>query len=123
MRVFEEVEEVSLAAILEKYMPGDRFYSTPQWRQLRAKVKKSWRLSGAPCHYCGGRLNWKIPRGTIVDHVIPRRKRPDLALVVSNLVVVCHPCNSKKAAWDEKERDIPEIGEDGFPVGSEWSKP
>jgi 5-methylcytosine-specific restriction endonuclease McrA len=103
-------------------MPGDSFYSTPAWRRLRSKVKKRWRIGGLPCHFCEQPLDWKQYRGLIVDHIINRKLRPDLALVESNLVVVHHACNSKKAAWEETERDIPEIGVDGFPVNSKWSE-
>ena len=103
-------------------MPGDPFYKTKQWRQLKMRVLANWRAAGKNCAYCGGTLDWSRRYSVIVDHKIPRKKRPDLALTESNLVVVHHPCNSKKAAWDENENK-PQIGADGFPVGSGWSKP
>lgn len=97
------------------------FYKSTVWVKLRNRVKANWRRQGLPCHYCGAALDWNGRFKVIVDHVIPRRQRPDLELMESNLVCVCHPCNSKKAAWDDKERDVPEIGVDGFPKTGEWS--
>lgn len=101
-------------------MPGDRFYKTKEWATLRAAVRKNWRLSGAPCYYCKGELDWKRRHAVSIDHIQNRKQHPELALVMSNLAAVCHTCNSKKAAWEEKDRGIPRIGVDGFPVGGGW---
>jgi hypothetical protein len=48
---------------------------------------------------------WGEPQdkpGTVinVDHIEPRKKRPDLALVLENLQVLCHECNHGKSNWD-----------------------
>lgn len=94
----------------------DPFYSSAAWRELRAKVRAKWRQAGQPpCPIC----RQPVTGTPIVDHVIPRRKRPDLALAESNLRVVCHPCNSKKAAWSDNSSKV-EIGVDGFPKGGSW---
>ena len=96
----------------------DPFYSSAAWRELRAKVRSKWRKAGQPpCPIC----RQPIKGVPVVDHVIARRKRPDLALAESNLRVVCHPCNSQKAAWEDNS-DRAKTGADGFPVGSGWSR-
>jgi 5-methylcytosine-specific restriction endonuclease McrA len=96
---------------------ADPFYASPAWAKLRSKVRASWRRAGSPpCPDCGQ----KITGLPVVDHIIARRKRPDLALVESNLRVICHPCNSRKGHWEDREDRGPEIGADGFPKGGGW---
>lgn len=94
----------------------DPFYSSAAWRDLRAKVRTKWRAAGQPpCPLC----KQPITGTPIADHIQPRRKRPDLALVESNIQIICHPCNSKKAMWSDNSTK-PETGLDGFPVGKGW---
>jgi 5-methylcytosine-specific restriction endonuclease McrA len=97
----------------------DAFYKTKQWAAVRDRVKANWRHQKLPCHYCGEPLDWSRRYGTIVDHVIPRHQRPDLAFTESNLVVVHHQCNSKKAAWSDRSSKVV-VGEDGYPEDSGW---
>lgn len=97
----------------------DKFYGTSKWKKISAKVKARWVKEGLPCYYCGHALV-KEDRLT-VDHVINRRKRPDLALNLNNLVVVHHACNTKKY-YEQEAKDVPMVGVDGFPINSEWSK-
>jgi hypothetical protein len=95
----------------------DGFYNTKDWWKLRAKVKKSWRVNGKPCHYCGKPLDWHSKHGVVVDHIINRRQRPDLALDINNLCCVHggkEACNTKKY-YNEESNDKPEIDADGFP--------
>ena len=98
----------------------EKFYQTAAWRKLKRRVMSRWKAEGRPCGYCGKELPWGQRFGVIVDHILNRKQHPHLAFVESNLMVVHHACNSKKAAWSEKD-DRPEIGADGFPIGSEWS--
>lgn len=96
----------------------DPFYSTPEWRRLRNRVKQKWFKNRLACFYCGE----PFMKGdkTIVDHRLNRKKHPEMAMVESNLVVVHHACNTRKYHKVES-RDIPETGEDGFPINSDWS--
>jgi len=91
------------------------FYSSAQWKRLAKQVKTAWLRHSMPCGYCKGPIN----RGerVIVDHVINRKQRPDLAFSLYNLQLVHHACNSKKYQFEETNAK-PEIGYDGFP--DEW---
>jgi len=88
------------------------FYSSKAWKEISAKVRKHWRATGKPCGYCG----LPIERGqrTIVDHIVNRRQAPHLALAPSNLQLVHHACNSKKASFIENNTKKP-VGYDGLP--------
>ena len=46
------------------------------------------------CYYCGGDAN-------TVDHLIPIKKDPHLAMEASNLVACCKRCNSAKGSRSE----------------------
>ena len=100
----------------------DGFYQSQPWRKLRSQVRAQWKAANRPCAFCNGRLDFTVRRGqraqAVVDHIEPRVKRPDLALTLSNLQMVCHSCNSKKASWVENNKVKP-TGLDGFPEG--WS--
>lgn len=92
---------------------ADPFYDSPAWRKLRAVVLKRDKWI---CQHCGVSCLGKKkgePRPH-VDHAIPRSKRPDLAMEVSNLRVLCVSCHSKHTRAEEMDR--PRIGVDGFPV-------
>ena len=93
---------------------AERFYNTKEWHRLRTKTKAHWRRSGQPCAYGHQPLDWADK--PTVDHIKNRLQYPHLALEPSNLCVVHHTCNSKKAAWVERN-DKPAIGLDGYPEG------
>ena len=79
-------------------MISNAFLVSFEWRQLRMVVLKK---RGARCECCGA-----SPHDGIVihvDHIKPRRKHPELALVESNLQVLCEVCNHGKGAWDETD--------------------
>lgn len=76
-----------------------RFYTTPDWRALRAKVI---RREGGICRECGVQIFRK--RDVTVDHIKPRSRYPELALDPSNLQVLCRSCNSSKGASVETEQ-------------------
>lgn len=97
-------------------MPGDGFYRSPAWKALRIKVLRRDRYicceCGKPC--LGRKKNGLQP---IIDHAISRRKRPDLSLDITNLVVMCQPCHNKKTyRSDVQSKKAVEIGVDGYPV-------
>lgn len=70
---------------------SDDFLSSYAWRSLRWKVITHY---GARCMCCGA----SPETGAVmhVDHIKPRRKRPDLALDFDNLQVLCEACNHGK---------------------------
>ena len=77
---------------------GDAFLKSFKWRELRMKVLKKY---GRRCQCCGatpatgGIMN--------VDHIKPRKKYPELAMIESNLQVLCHECNHGKGNWDQTD--------------------
>ena len=104
-----------------KNKPTDPFYSSLPWRKAR---EGALRRAGWCCENCGGNVR---KRGTSrVHHKLPRRKFPELALHPPNLQVLCVPCDNATHHWDRAAHgsrgDVPEIGLDGFPVGSDWSE-
>ena len=82
----------------------DPFYDSQAWHELRykalAKAKKG--PTGHPiCDCC---FHEGTPVNPIqVDHIKPRSKRPDLALTLSNLEVLCRDCNLGKSNTDETD--------------------
>ncbi len=77
---------------------SDEFLMSFQWRKLRMVVLTK---RGARCECCGS-----TPRDGVrmhVDHVKPRRRHPELALVESNLQILCEVCNHGKGSWDETD--------------------
>ncbi len=77
---------------------GDAFLQSYAWRALRMVVLTK---QGARCQCCGA-----TPKDGIrlnVDHIKPRRRYPELALVESNLQVLCEPCNHGKGNWDQTD--------------------
>jgi 5-methylcytosine-specific restriction protein A len=70
------------------------FYSSKEWRRMRAIV-----LRDEPLCACG-------QSSDTVDHIIDRRKRPDLALERSNLKGMCSGCHSRKTATDHRFKSL-----------------
>lgn len=62
------------------------------WPRLRMKVLRQY---GARCQCCGATA--KDGRAIHVDHILPRKTHPHLALDPSNLQVLCEPCNLSKS--------------------------
>lgn len=97
----------------------DAFLLTFEWRQLRMVVLKK---RGARCECCGA-----SPKdGTTVlniDHVKPRKLFPELALVESNLQVLCGPCNHGKGNWDQTDWREPVAPTEPFRGAPIWWRP
>ena len=71
-------------------MPKDP-RDSKKWRALRLVVLAR---DGYTCHYCG------LPANT-VDHVVPVKSNPDLAMNLENCVAACRSCNSAKGSRSE----------------------
>jgi len=70
------------------------FLNTQEWKILRNKVIDHY---GGKCMKCGC-----IPiKGINVDHIKCRKHFPELALVFTNLQVLCGPCNKRKGNKNE----------------------
>lgn len=69
-----------------------RLYDSAAWKQLR----KAKLLNSPLCEEC--EANGYVVAAKDVDHVIPLRERPDLALVIENLRSLCVPCHRRKSA-------------------------
>lgn len=77
---------------------ADAFLASYEWRSLRMRVLVR---RGARCECCGA-----SPRDGVrinVDHIKPRKLFPELALVESNLQVICEVCNHGKGNWDQTD--------------------
>jgi 5-methylcytosine-specific restriction endonuclease McrA len=70
------------------------FLQTPEWRRVRYDAL---RANNGRCELCG-RNKHQLPPGEHlnVDHVHSRKARPDLALEVTNLAVLCSADNAGK---------------------------
>jgi hypothetical protein len=77
---------------------SDAFLSSFAWRATRMMALKQ---HGAICQCCGASA--KTGAVIHVDHIKPRQERPDLALDVDNLQVLCHECNGGKGNWDQTD--------------------
>lgn len=74
------------------------FLESYEWRSLRMEVLAKY---GPVCMCCGATR--EDGEKMHVDHIKPRRKRPDLALIFDNLQVLCGTCNHGKGNWDETD--------------------
>ena len=89
------------------------FYGSAAWKQLRQKVL---RACGFRCALCSCSVAAK--GSSRVDHVVPVKQAPHLALEAGNLRVLCAGCDNRRHS--EKGRggvEKVEIGLDGLPPG------
>ena len=90
---------------------GTSFYGTPERKKARALAYK---LSQGRCSNC--RREVKGLHQARVDHKIPRKQRPDLALVQSNLRVLCTYCDAARhSEKGGKQKEKEEINANGYP--------
>ena len=88
-----------------------QFYGTQAWRKLSRKVRAR---DGYRCTLCGADVRKKYSGH--VDHVIPRRQRPDLAMDINNLTTLCSfHHNSTKQRDERRGEPQPVINADGYP--------
>lgn len=79
----------------ERFIASWEFLESYEWRKLRMEVIKHY---GPVCMCCRSETN-----PIHVDHIKPRKKRPDLALDFDNLQILCNECNHGKGNWDETD--------------------
>ena len=92
------LEILDIAWIELKKIPGandDGFLASKAWKRLRLDALNK---HGRKCQCCGA--SPKTGAVLNVDHVLPRRLFPELALQLSNLQVLCGDCNEGKGNWD-----------------------
>jgi len=76
------------------------FLESREWKALRMAVLAKY---GNACMCCGAKPDPARNLFANVDHIIARRKRPDLSLCFNNLQVLCSDCNGGKLNWDETD--------------------
>lgn len=71
------------------------FLQSKAWKRLRLQALNR---HGRRCQMCGA----SPQTGAVlnVDHIMPRRLFPELALHIENLQVLCGDCNEGKGNWD-----------------------
>lgn len=74
------------------------FYESREWQELRYQALKA---NSGKCELCGASKR----TGAVlhVDHIKPRSLYRDLELELSNLQVLCGPCNLGKSNKDETD--------------------
>ena len=103
------------------------FYPSRAWKQLRllALQRDHWR-----CTVCGVHVGGKAK--ATVDHILPARQRPDLAMSLANLRTLCrlHDGQAHREKWrgDPKaprEARFTGCNADGTPLdpGHHWRQP
>src|SRR5215210_6263101 len=77
-----------------RFIASPPFLQTPEWRRVRYDAL---RANDGRCELCG-RNKHQLPPGEYlnVDHIHSRKARPDLALEVTNLAVLCSADNAGK---------------------------
>ena len=95
----------------------DPFYKSPGWFKARQKCLVR---DGFQCVNCGVSVRGKGKAH--IHHKLPRKKFPDLALHLPNLVTWCHQCHRAEHYRDTLGMPTAPIGPDGFPIGTDWDK-
>lgn len=82
-----------------KYIPAEIFYSSREWKEVRYEALK---LSDGRCCLCGRSYR---ENGVIMhaDHIKPRSVYPHLQLEVSNIQILCEPCNIGKSNFCDRD--------------------
>jgi 5-methylcytosine-specific restriction endonuclease McrA len=77
-----------------RFIASPEFLRTPEWRRVRYDAL---RANDGRCELCG-RNKHQLPPGEHleVDHIRSRKARPDLALALTNLAVLCSADNAGK---------------------------
>ena len=79
------------------YKESDPFYHSAAWKHVR---QVALMRDDGMCQDCMDRMRAGIGvkpnRATLVHHIIPRSERPDLELVLDNLISLCDQCHEKR---------------------------
>lgn len=94
-------------------------YRSPEWGKLKLVVLRRDKYT---CQNCGQLCLGKKKNGhsPVVDHIEAVKKRPDLAMMASNLQVLCRACDNAKHAEKGRGYEVEPVLSDGFPADSEW---
>lgn len=76
------------------FVQTNEFLLSYEWRKIRLEALLK---HGRKCLCCGA--SPKTGAVLNVDHIKPRKTHPELALMLSNLQVLCHECNHGKGNW------------------------
>ena len=80
--------------IVKNFAIDPNFLTSFEWRKVRYEALIKY---GRQCQCCGA----KPPNAILhVDHIKPRKTHPELALMLSNLQILCHECNHGKGNWN-----------------------
>ena len=101
-------EKIRSGATLKRQHP---FYDSAAWRTLRRQIVTR---DGHRCTVCGVALGKGQHR---VDHIVPMKEAPHLALVPSNLRTLCATCDNNHRGFRRGTTDNFRWGyaEDGMP--------
>lgn len=76
--------------------------STRLYREFREERRLAWKAQNAPCHIGGHPIDYdgapNEPNSFELDHVLPRKTHPHLALDPGNARPSCSKCNRSKGA-------------------------
>jgi rubredoxin len=100
LQVYEALADAGVSTMPRpsKMRKSQAFLESAEWMEIRYRALK---LHGGRCQCCGTAGEPSNPLQ--VDHIKPRSKFPELALVLDNLQVLCRLCNLGKRAWDETD--------------------
>jgi len=107
---------VAVAPLFMKGVQMHPFYGSPAWKAARRSVLIK---AGYRCSACGTPVAGKGQAR--VDHIVPVKQRPDLALSPANLRVLCVPCDNARHAEKGGGVTRPDTDATGFPSNSDWS--
>lgn len=74
-----------------EFIASNDFLKTYQWRRLRQKVIRN---NQKRCSCCGIAPDNNNSIYLCVDHILPRKTHPELALSIDNLQVLCNECSN-----------------------------
>jgi 5-methylcytosine-specific restriction protein A len=74
---------------------ADPFYTSTAWRKLRNQYIATQPI----CEHCKQAGNYKAAK--VVDHIAPRKQRPELELDWDNLQSLCQRCHQQKTAKEK----------------------
>ncbi len=97
----------------------NNFYKTKEWQKTRAKaIALNKRRNGGRliCQICFTDIQARAN----VDHIKRLRDHFELAHDQSNLQVLHATCHSKSKQIEESNKNKPEVGVDGYPLGGGW---